>query len=98
MKRVNAYLIGTTLAVGLTAVMGMAVPPAARGADQPEPAGDVVRGAKAWAENCARCHNMREPGEFNDDQWKVTVTHMRVRAGLTGQEARDILTFLQSAN
>lgn len=97
MKRVNAYLIGTALALGLTVVVGMASPPA-RSADQPEPAGDVVRGAKAWVDNCARCHNMREPGEFNDDQWKVTVTHMRVRAGLTGQEARDILTFLQSAN
>lgn len=97
MKRINARLIGTTLAVGLTVVMGMASP-TARGADQPEPAGDVVRGAKAWTDNCARCHNIREPGEFNDDQWKLTVTHMRVRAGLTGQDARDILTFLQSAN
>jgi len=98
MKRSNKHSFGTVLGVALTAVMGLALAPATRGADEPEPAGDFVRGAKAWAANCARCHNMRDPKEFNDDQWKVTVTHMRVRAGLTGQEARDILTFLQGAN
>ncbi len=41
---------------------------------------------------------MRSPAELRDDQWVTTVFHMRVRAGLTGQETRDILTFLQSSN
>jgi len=41
---------------------------------------------------------MRSPTELRDDQWKTTVFHMRVRAGLTGQETRDILTFLQASN
>lgn len=66
-------------------------------AGQP-PAGDPARGAKAWADNCARCHNMRDPREFTDGQWQVIVTHMRLRGGLTGQDARDILAFLQAAN
>lgn len=57
-----------------------------------------ARGANSWAQNCARCHNMRDAKEFRDDQWKVIVTHMRVRAGLSGQEARDILQFLQANN
>jgi len=57
-----------------------------------------VRGAQSWADNCARCHNMRDPAEFRDDVWEPTVLHMRIRAGLTGQEARDILTFLQKSN
>jgi hypothetical protein len=56
------------------------------------------RGAVLWADNCARCHNMRDPREFSDDQWRVIVTHMRVRAGYTGQDARDMLTFLQAGN
>lgn len=55
-------------------------------------------GAKLWANNCARCHNMRDPAEFRDDQWRVIVTHMRIRAGLSGGEAREILQFLQSSN
>lgn len=61
-------------------------------------AGDVHAGAISWSENCARCHEMRDPMEFRDDLWKPIVTHMRVRAGLTGQQQRDILAFLQASN
>lgn len=60
--------------------------------------GDFARGSKSWSENCARCHNMRSPSELRDDQWVTSVFHMRVRAGLTGQETRDILAFLQASN
>ena len=60
--------------------------------------GDVTAGAKTWTANCSRCHNMRDPQEFQDQYWRVIVSHMRVRAGLTGQEARDILAFLQASN
>jgi len=66
-------------------------------ADFPEK-GDFVKGAKAWADNCTRCHNLRDPKELRDDQWITTTFHMRVRGGLTGQETRDILTFLQQSN
>lgn len=65
--------------------------------DYPE-AGNFAQGSKAWSENCARCHNMRSPSDLRDDQWVTSMFHMRVRAGLTGKEARDILTFLQSSN
>jgi cytochrome c1 len=64
---------------------------------QPDPM-QFARGAQTWADNCARCHNMRDPKELRDDQWRVVVSHMRVRAGLTGQEARDVLAFLQGSN
>ncbi|NOX52072.1 MAG: cytochrome c [Gammaproteobacteria bacterium] len=57
-----------------------------------------VRGAKTWANTCARCHNMRDPRELRDDQWQGVVAHMRVRANLTGKEARDVLLFLQQSN
>ena len=60
--------------------------------------GDITRGAKAWADNCTRCHYTRDPKELRDDQWRTTVYHMRVRALLTGQETRDILKFLQESN
>jgi mono/diheme cytochrome c family protein len=65
--------------------------------DYPEE-GDFARGSQAWSDNCTRCHNMRSPSDLRDDQWLTTTFHMRVRAGLTGQETRDILTFLQSSN
>jgi len=57
-----------------------------------------ARGAQTWANNCARCHNMRNPKELRDDQWRGVVAHMRVRGGLTGGEARDVLAFLQGSN
>lgn len=66
-------------------------------ADFPE-AGNFSDGSKVWAENCNRCHNMRGPKELRDDQWITTSFHMRLRAGLTGQETRDVITFLQASN
>ncbi len=81
------------------ATLGAGLPflPAHAEQETPDPA-VFARGAKAWAENCARCHNMRDPKEFRDDLWRPIVYHMRVRAGLTGQETRDILLFLQASN
>ena len=66
-------------------------------ADFPE-AGNFSDGSKVWADNCNRCHNMRGPKELRDDQWITTAFHMRLRAGLTGQETRDVITFLQASN
>lgn len=71
---------------------------AARAEQAENMVGDVSRGATSWSQNCARCHELRNPTEFRDDLWKPIVTHMRVRAGLTGQQQRDILAFLQVAN
>jgi len=60
--------------------------------------GDVNRGAKSWANTCARCHNIRDASEFRDDLWQPIVAHMRIRAGIPGSMARDILAFLQTSN
>lgn len=65
--------------------------------DFPEP-GNFTEGSKVWADNCGRCHNIRGPKELRDDQWISTAFHMRMRAGLTGQETRDLITFLQGSN
>ena len=56
--------------------------------------GDAVSGAKIWADNCVRCHNLRPPSEFSARAWKISIQHMRVRANLTGKEARDTLAFI----
>ena len=59
---------------------------------------DAMRGAKLWADNCIRCHNIRPPKSLSDRQWETVMMHMRVRANLTGEEQRQILKFLQAAN
>lgn len=78
-------------------LMVLVLPSTVFASDFPAP-GDFAKGAASWANNCSRCHNMRDPQDLRDDQWVTTVFHMRVRAGLTGQQARDILTFLQESN
>lgn len=55
-------------------------------------------GARAWVQNCMRCHNVRDPQERSDREWEVIVHHMRVRANLTAEEHRLIVEFLKAAN
>jgi len=82
-------------AVGLILLFSYSAPTTA--ADFPQ-AGNLSNGSKVWANNCNRCHNIRGPKELRDDQWISTSFHMRLRAGLTGQETRDLITFLQASN
>lgn len=55
-------------------------------------------GAQLWAENCMRCHNLRAPDEYSDQQWEVAVRHMQLRVPLTGEEYRKIEAFLRSGS
>lgn len=98
MKAISMMIAGALVAGALVA--GPAAAQQGERALQPKGADPmaVVRGAKLWGQYCAQCHNARDPKDLSDEQWRVSVTHMRIRAGLTGQEARDILRFLQSSN
>ena len=58
----------------------------------------IKGGAQAWAQNCMRCHNLRQPHERSDREWEAIVFHMRVRANLTAEEHRLIVEFLKAAN
>ena len=58
----------------------------------------ITGGAQLWAENCIRCHNIRNPASLSDRQWEIVLHHMRVRANLTTQEHELILEFLKAAN
>jgi len=90
------YLVGSGLVI--LAIAFVLWPRPGGSADNGVETADITRGAQQWANNCARCHNMRQPTEFRDDEWKPIVYHMRVRAGLTGEQTRDILAFLQASN
>jgi len=86
--------------IALMASTGLLLISAAVMADENSwpPKGNATNGAKAWADNCNRCHNLRDVKDLRDDQWITTMFHMRLRAGLTGQDTRDILSFLQASN
>lgn len=62
------------------------------------PAPSVARGKKAWSDNCARCHEMRDPKDLTDREWPAVIRHMRVRGGLTGQEERDLFELFVKGN
>ncbi|MGD0139634.1 MAG: cytochrome c [Tepidisphaeraceae bacterium] len=81
-------------------------PPAAQSVAPAAPSGGFAlfgpppkkSGVQLWSENCTRCHNGRPPEEFSAAQWEVIVHHMRLRANLTGPEAREIVKFLQASS
>ncbi len=56
--------------------------------------GDIARGAQGWVNNCSRCHNLRPANEYNAQEWQTILMHMRLQAGLTGQQVQDIYAFL----
>jgi cytochrome c553 len=91
--------IGVALAAPPTATP--ATPPGAGPAAPAAAPADPMayaRGARAWAQTCARCHGMRDPKEASDREWSVITTHMRLRAGLDAAQVRDITVFLQGSN
>ena len=55
---------------------------------------DIANGTQVWADTCMRCHNLRPPSDLTNRAWSISMNHMRVRAGLTGKETRDILAFI----
>ena len=89
MLRFHSRLFGT--AVLVTAVMISL-------ARADEEMGDFARGAKYYADNCGRCHKARAPSEHRDREWSMVITHMRVAAGLPGQQARDVEAYLRASN
>ena len=92
---VPVAVITVLLGLGLMAAQAPAI---AEEASAPNDPMKFANGAKTWADTCARCHNMRDPKSLRDDQWRAAVAHMRVRAGLTGEEAENVLVFLQQSN
>jgi hypothetical protein len=84
-------------ALGVSAMAGGSG--AKAGADGKSTADDSgIDAPRLWAQACQRCHNLRPATSFSDAQLQVIVHHMRVRANLTGPEARAIAAFLKEAN
>jgi len=54
-----------------------------------------LSGADLYAIYCNRCHPERYATEFTAAQWKTIMIHMRVRANIPADQAREILKYLQ---
>lgn len=86
-----------SLALATFAFLILAAAPVDAEEDAPDQQ-QISRGAKAWSENCNRCHNTRDPKELKDYEWEVSVMHMRKIGNLPGEVARDIEAFLKASN
>ncbi len=101
--RCTTTLSGTALVLALT-LLGLAAygcrttstPAAAPGGKDTRVQVTELSGPQAWAENCGRCHNLRDPASYSSQQWEIAVSHMRLRAQLTGQQEKAIEDFLAS--
>lgn len=98
MTRMAALIGAILMLAGAGAAVSRGMAQERDGPSEAVQASAVARGAKAWAEHCGTCHNLRSPGELTDQQWTVSTTHMRVRANLPGDMTDDILAFLQASN
>ncbi len=96
--KINLFKVYKTGLASLIVIIGLSFLNVSVAEEKKDTKGDFARGAKAWVDNCVRCHNVRDPKELRDDQWITTTFHMRIRAGLTGQQTRDIIKFLQTSN
>ncbi len=59
---------------------------------------DEPTGEQIYKANCGKCHYERYASERTDAEWKVIMTHMRIRAGLTAKETKLVLQYLQENN
>lgn len=91
-KSANVVLAGAMLLAGASTAV-----PAQDDGQSVDPQ-RFSRGARAWQENCSRCHNLRSPDELQDYEWETSVDHMRVRANLPAEVAEDIRLFLENSN
>jgi|ERR1044071_6201849 hypothetical protein len=99
------HLAALVLLIFISVSWKMFAGPKSGGETVTESSGTVTRdsslqlsGQELWSMNCQRCHNMRSPNMYNNAQWDVIVHHMRVRANLTGADARAIADFLKSGS
>jgi mono/diheme cytochrome c family protein len=88
------FTILSFIALFPVGLVGTYAGPAAPAA-QPDSGPD---GARLWAQTCMRCHNSRPQASYGPGQWEAIVHHMKVKAYMTGTEARAIADFLKGAN
>ena len=54
-----------------------------------------LTGQQLYAIHCNRCHSERYPTEWTPAHWRTLMTHMRVRANLPADQAKEILKYLE---
>lgn len=54
--------------------------------------GFLLADGDLYASKCAKCHSLRNPGNYSNSEWKYNVERMAQRAGLSPQEVQVIIS------
>ena len=95
MKRVEAVMIGCLTIAATTAIGQMSSapqPPKPQNAAQKMTSVNSDRGQQVFKQNCSRCH--QEPQGFSPSISGTIAKHMRVRAGLSDEDYKALMKFL----
>jgi mono/diheme cytochrome c family protein len=60
------------------------------------PTGDVAAGKDTYVAKCQRCHELKNPGDFNTRQWVKLVDEMAPKAHLDDAEKANVLAYVQA--
>jgi hypothetical protein len=97
--RLKVLLAGTCLTIVAISIYNLLSPTVYAGPGTTTPEKPVAKsglsGADLYAIHCNRCHPERYATEFTPGQWQTIMIHMRVRANLPADQAREILKYLQ---
>jgi cytochrome c5 len=55
---------------------------------------ELAEGMYLYENNCAKCHKLYSPKDFNADEWKPIVARMQKKAHLSDFDGRKIYNYL----
>ena len=57
---------------------------------------DYAKGKDLYELKCAKCHKLRDPSDYSDDEWASWMVKMKKKAHLNGEQYERILKYLES--
>ncbi len=63
-------------------------------AKQADSASDLAEGKSLYENNCAKCHSLYNPKDFNAEQWKPILLDMQKKAEISDEQREKIYSYL----
>jgi len=63
-------------------------------AKQADSASDLAEGKSLYENNCAKCHDLYKPKDFNAEQWKPILLDMQKKAEISDEQRDKIYNYL----
>jgi mono/diheme cytochrome c family protein len=63
-------------------------------AKQADSASDLAEGKSLYENNCAKCHSLYNPKDFNAEQWKPILLDMQKKAKISDEQREKIYGYL----